>query len=118
MDMRKRRLAGQYNDSINDMDFLMSLDPDLREYFDDGRLLKSKSTRKKRKKKANFTIGDQVEVNNSYGTIIYGPYDSENGKDMYEIECEDGGMVTAEDDGVSIKTYIPPVEEPQDDDLL
>ena len=118
MNRKRPRLAGQSSNSMGDMDFLMSLDPDLREYFDDGRLLKSKQTKKKRKKKANFITGDQVEINNSYGTIIYGPYDSENGKDMYEIECEDGSMITAEDDGVSIKIYVAPIEEPDDDDLL
>ncbi|AEO93283.1 gp12 [Bacillus phage G] len=116
---RKRRLISQYDNNMNDMDFLMSLDPDLREYFDDGnRLLKTKSTKKKRKKKASFTIGDQVEVNDSYGTVIFGPYESETGKDTYEIECEDGSIVTSEDDGVSIKVYVAPIEEPEKDDLL
>lgn len=119
MDKKSRRLIDQYsNDNIDDMSFLMSLDPDLREYFDDGRLVKSKKSKKKRSKKANFVIGDQVEVNNTYGTIIYGPYDSDEGKDTYEIECEDGGIVTANDDGNSIKVYIAPIEEQEDDDLL
>lgn len=117
MNKRTKRLSGQRNDSISDMDFLMSLDPDLREYFDDVRLVKSTS-KSTRKKKANFSIGDQVEVNASYGTIILGPYNSDNGKDTYEIECEDGGMITAEDDGNSIKIYVPPIEENEDDDLL
>lgn len=118
MKKKKQRLSGQYNDSMNDMDFLASLDPDLREYFDDTRLLKSKSTKSKRKKKSNFSIGDQVEVKNTYGTIIYGPYDSENNKNTYEIECEDGSMITAEDDGFSIKAYIAPEPEKEDDEDL
>lgn len=124
MTKRRNRLVNRYNDT-NDMDFLSrefkmleDLDPDLREYFNEARLVKSTKTKKQRKKKARFSIGDQVEVNNVYGTIIYGPYPSDKGKDTYEIECENGDIITAEDDGVSIKAYVPPVEKEEDDDLL
>lgn len=118
---RKRRLAG--NRDFDEIDFLSreaqmfkDLDPDLKELFDDIRLPKSAVSRKKRKKKANFTIGDNVEVNGSYGTIIYGPYSSDNNDDNYEIETEDKGIITASDDGKTIKIYVPPVEENEDDD--
>jgi hypothetical protein len=121
---KRRRLAG--NRDFNEIDFLSreaqmfkDLDPDLKELFDDIRLPKSSVSKKRRKKKANFAIGDHVEVNGSYGTIIYGPYSAtDDGKDSYEIETEDKGIVTASDDGKTIITYVPPVEEKEDDDIF
>lgn len=115
--MTKRRLAGQHNDGIDDMDFLNDIDPELSEYLNGSRLLKSTDQNKSRKKKASFSIGEHVEIDNKYGTIIYGPYHSDNGEDTYEIECEDGDIVTAEDNG-SIEIYVPPVEEKEEDDDL
>lgn len=120
----KGRLRKSYS-SFDEMDSFTreakmfgDLDPDLKEYFDDIRLVKKNKTTKKKTKKANFAIGDQVEVRGVFGTIIYGPYASENGKDSYEIETEEGGITTAEDDGVLIKAYVPPVEEKEEDDLF
>lgn len=113
---RRNRLVEQKNNDIDDMSFLNDLDPELINYIKDSRLVKLKKSKKK--KKANFNIGDSVEIKDNYGTIIYGPYESENGKDNYEIECENGEIITAEDNGVSIKRYIPPIEEEDDDDGL
>lgn len=122
---KEQRLRKSY-DNYDTMDDSFSrkarmfgdLDPDLKEFFDDIRLVKKKKTTKKKKKKANFAVGDQVEIRGVFGTIIYGPYSSENGKDSYEIETEEGGITTAEDDGSSIQMYIPPVEETEEDDIF
>lgn len=116
MQKRSKRLTRENN--INDMDFLMSLDPDLREYFDDIGTNKSNNSKLKRKKKANFSIGDEVEISDGFGTIILGPYTSDKGSNTYEIECENGDFVTVEDDGEAIKIYVAPIEENDDDGSL
>lgn len=123
MKEQKQRLKKSYNE-YDDIDSFSreakmfgDLDPDLKEFFNDIRLVKKKKTKKKTKK-ANFAIGDQVEIRGVFGTIIYGPYTSDKEKDSYEIETEDGSITTAEDDGVSIKIYVPPVEEKEEDDLF
>lgn len=123
MSNKRNRLAGSNN--FNDLDFVSradkameGLDPDLYEFFDDMRLGKSKKKTKTKKKKAKFAVGDTVNVKDTFGTIIYGPYQTDSGIDTYEIETEDGKIITSEDDGFSISVYIPPVEEEEKDDLL
>lgn len=122
MSIKKNRLASSRG--FDETEFLSradkamaSLDPDLYEFFDDMRLGKSKK-KKTSKKKGKFAIGDNVNVAGTFGTVIYGPYQSDSGKDTYEIETEDNGIITAEDDGKSISVYVPPVEDQEDEDLI
>lgn len=122
MSNKRNRLAGSKNfndDFVSRADKAMEgLDPDLYEFFDDMRLGKSKKKSKVKKKKARFAVGDSVNVGETFGTIIYGPYHTESGIDTYEIETEDGKIITSEDDGTAISIYVPPIEEEEKDDLL
>lgn len=104
--MRKRNFD-DYSKFINE------LDPELKQILF-GINSPNKSKSKKKKKSSKFKIGDSIVVNDKYGTIILGPYQDSYGADVYEIELEDGSIITAEEEKISI--YIPPVEEEKDED--
>jgi hypothetical protein len=117
--MQKRRMKSLYKDNnlgVNE-DLSDVLDDDLMELFDDLIIKKKNIVSKKSnlKSKSRFKIGDQVNVNNTFGTIIYGPYKSSNNKDTYEIETEENQIITAEDNGDNITPYVPVIEEQEDD---
>ena len=76
------------------------------EYFDDIR--KPRKLKKTSQKNANFFVGDIVTVGGSHGTVIYGPYVGDNNKATYEVEMEDGDIITIIDDGKSIVKYSSP----------
>lgn len=75
-----------------------NLDSDLLEYFSDAKVIKKnpKSTKKK-KEKIIYEIGQKVKAKNIEGTILYGPYELPNGKQMYEIETIDGNVISVEE---------------------
>lgn len=118
--MKRSRLSSSNDNFVSKKQRLMNeLDPELFEYLNDfitpSKKLKSKN---KKVKKASFEIGDSVESKGVFGTIIYGPYNSESNEDTYEIETEDGSIITAKDDGVSIIKYVAPIEEENEDEEL
>lgn len=96
--------------------FMADMDPDLKEFFAEETGLVKKKTKKKANKAPKFKVGDSVETDGKYGTIIFGPYEDAFGAEVYEVETEENGIVTASTD--KIAEYVPPVEEHNDDDDL
>lgn len=97
--------------------FMADMDPDLKELFAEETGLVKRKTKKKAKKAPKFKEGDSVETDGHYGTIIFGPYEDAFGVEVYEVETEENGIITASTN--DIKEYVPPVEEhDEDDDLL
>lgn len=100
-DDKKRRLS-KSNSKLQRI--LDELGPDLAQYFDDIR--KPRMIKKNAEKNtSSFSSGDEVLLNNNYGIVIYGPYQSEFGKETYEIEIDGGEIVTVEYDGTNIEKY-------------
>lgn len=85
-------------DNIKEQKMLETLDSDLLKYFNEAHVVKKKTiTKKSKKEKIVYIIGDKIKVNNIIGTIIYGPYEKDN-KIFYEIETADG-IISIEDKG-------------------
>ena len=73
------------------------LDDELLEMFSEARIITKRSSKQKKKKeKIVYLMGDNVKVNNRKGIILYGPYEIDN-KQMYEIEIENEGVISAEE---------------------
>lgn len=103
--------------NLNDYrNFMEQMDPDLKEFFAEETGLIKKKKNKASKKKAKFKIGDSVETNGTFGTIMFGPYSDSFGVEVYEVETEDNSIITASVDNIAI--YVPPIEEDNEDDLL
>ena len=113
--MKQRRDKRLYTPNQRMKKMLEYLGPEMMEYFDD--LRPSKKLKKKDNVKGNFSVGEIVTVGNSHGTIIYGPYKAENKKVQYEIEMEDGDIITVEDDGEKIVKYASQEEDIEEDDF-
>jgi hypothetical protein len=113
-DYRKKRL---YNPDDKIKAIMQELGPEMMEYFDDIR--KPKKLKRKSNSKSSFSLGEIVTVKGSHGTIIYGPYKSDSKKDTYEVEMEDGDIITVEDDGKSMVKYshVEEKTEEEDDDF-
>lgn len=76
---------------------IRKLDDELLEYFSEARIISKKPSGKhKKKEKIIYLAGQEVTVQGRKGTIIYGPYD-QDGKQMYEIELENNGVICTED---------------------
>ena len=110
-DYRKKRLHGS-DDTLNKI--IEELGPEMMEYFNDIR--KPKKLKRKSNSKKSFSLGEFVTVRGSHGTIIYGPYNSNSQKETYEVEMEDGEIITVEDDGKYIVKYAHVEEEVEKDD--
>lgn len=101
--MRDDRNKRLYTPNEKIKKIMEELGPDLMEYFDD--ISKPKKLKKKGNLRARFSIGDIVTINDTHGTVIYGPYKSDSNKETYEIEMEDGDILTVEDNGKNIVKY-------------
>lgn len=109
--MRKRRLKAEEDD----LELLRDLGPELYQYLDgENRLLKTR-----REHKARFNVGDEVEINtagwNGYGIIIYGPYNNADVEHVYEVEGEDGTILSVRDND-SLKPWVRPLPTEEVDD--
>jgi hypothetical protein len=109
-DDREKRLVTS-NEKIKKI--MDELGPELMEYFDDIR--KPRKLKKKSSDVSKFKVGDLVTVGCLYGTIIYGPYKLTSGVNNYEVEIEDGEIITVEDIGDNIVKYVQ-LEEHEDID--
>lgn len=92
-------------DSDDDSRLMNNMDDDLAEYFSDARMLPKKTastTMKKKKNKIIFKTGDKVECKEGTGSILYGPYDVD-AKKMYEIELDNGNIISIDEKHISKK---------------
>jgi hypothetical protein len=79
-------------------------DSDFSGYFDDAKIStkKRKTTfkpKKKKKQQNEFKIGEIVTFRNKKATIVFGPYER-NYKILYEIQFEDGKIISASSTGL------------------
>lgn len=78
------------------------LDPDLIEYFNDARIIKRKTnfkSKKNKKDKIVYNVGEKVSINNEICTILYGPYEKDN-KVYYEIENSKENVLAVEEKNI------------------
>ena len=113
--MDSKRL--NYNNySYSDKKIIEDLGKEFEEYFFDNK--KNRIKKSKLEKSSNFKIGDNVVVKGSYGMIVFGPYNDESKYDIYEIELEDGKMITDKDDGQAIMIHIEEKEDVEEDEFF
>ncbi len=115
VDDRNRRLMSPNEKLKKIMD---ELGPDMMEYFED--ISRVRRVKKAKSSKNTFDIGEIVKVGDNHGTVIYGPYKMNSKFNNYEIEMENGDIVTIQDDGHSVTKYTPvEIEKEEDvDDFL
>lgn len=79
---------------------ITKLDDELIEMFSDARIITKKSFKTKKKKdKIIYITGDAVKANGRKGNILYGPYEVD-GKQMYEVEIDGNGVISAEEKNI------------------
>jgi hypothetical protein len=79
-------------------ELVKKLDNDLLEYFSDAKVIKKNpKLTKKKKEKIVYEVGQKVKAKNVIGSILYGPYELANGKQMYEVETNDGNVISVEE---------------------
>ena len=111
--MRDDRMKRLNNGENQENKKLEEIDHELMSYIED--LRRKKKLKKKNNENKKFSVGEIVTVKGNHGTIIYGPYKSHTKKEKYEIEMEDGDILTVEDDGQSIIKYTQIEDDFEDD---
>ena len=99
----------EINDDLDELEEEKDLsniidDNSFTDYFDDAKIStkKRKTTFKPKKKKKlqnSFKIGQTVTFRNKKATIVFGPYER-NYKILYEIQFEDGKIISATSNGL------------------
>lgn len=84
--------------NLNDDDILNNLDNN---QMPSSKQIKAKATTMKKKKKPIklFNIGDIVIYRKKQATVVFGPFEK-NYKQVYELQMEDGSVVSAISDSI------------------